>query len=168
MQDWVGQRKTIIGSQLWWNWEVDTTHYAGWKQLVDDLHIQNIRVMAYCNPCLAPVLTLLISELRSYNTRDIYANFGIPFELQTNEKLNRNKDLFGEARKLGILVKDNTSETYMIPNTAFDVGMLDFTHPAAAGWFKKILQEMVGSGVRGWMADFGEGLPIDACLFSGP
>lgn len=139
LQDWVGQRKTIIGSQLWWNWEVDTTHYTGWKQLVNDLHRQNIRVMAYCNPCLAP----------------------------TTEKPNRNRDLFEEARKLGILVKDSTGEAYMIPNTAFDVGMLDFTHPAAASWFKKILHEMVDSGVRGWMADFGEGLPLDACLHSG-
>lgn len=55
----------------------------------------------------------------------------------------------------------------MVPNTAFDVGMLDLTHPRTASWFKKILQEMLDDGVRGWMADFGEGLPIDACLYSG-
>ncbi|PKA48152.1 Putative alpha-xylosidase 2 [Apostasia shenzhenica] len=139
LQDWVGQRKTIIGSQLWWNWEVDTTHYAGWRELVDDLKTNNIRVMAYCNPCL----------------------------VQTHEKPNKNKDLFQEAEKLGILVKDMTGSTYMIPNTAFDVGMLDLTHPETSCWFKRILHEMVDSGVRGWMADFGEGLPLDACLFSG-
>lgn len=56
----------------------------------------------------------------------------------------------------------------MVPNTAFDVGMLDLTHPRTANWFKQILQEMVEEGVRGWMADFGEGLPVDACLYSGP
>lgn len=55
----------------------------------------------------------------------------------------------------------------MVPNTAFDVGMLDLTHPDTASWFKHILQEMVDDGVRGWMADFGEGLPIDATLYSG-
>lgn len=55
----------------------------------------------------------------------------------------------------------------MVPNTAFDVGMLDLTHPAATTWFKLILQEMVDDGVRGWMADFGEGLPVDATLYSG-
>lgn len=55
----------------------------------------------------------------------------------------------------------------MVPNTAFDVGMLDLTHPHTANWFKQILQEMVDDGVRGWMADFGEGLPVDACLYSG-
>ncbi|XP_072961457.1 uncharacterized protein [Typha angustifolia] len=139
LQDWVGQRKTIIGSQLWWNWEVDTTHYDGWRELVDDLRNHNIRTMTYCNPCLVP----------------------------TYGKPNTNKDLFEEAERLGILVKDHNEETYMMPNTAFDVGMLDFTHPSASSWFKKVLQDMVDSGVRGWMADFGEGLPLDAKLHSG-
>lgn len=55
----------------------------------------------------------------------------------------------------------------MVPNTAFDVGMLDLTHPNTSSWFKEILQEMVDDGVRGWMADFGEGLPVDATLYSG-
>lgn len=55
----------------------------------------------------------------------------------------------------------------MVPNTAFDVGMLDLTHPKTATWFKQILLEMVDDGVRGWMADFGEGLPVDAVLYSG-
>lgn len=45
--------------------------------------------------------------------------------------------------------------------------MLDLTHPHTASWFKQILQEMVDDGVRGWMADFGEGLPVDASLYSG-
>ncbi|KAK6942168.1 Glycoside hydrolase family 31, partial [Dillenia turbinata] len=139
LQDWVGQRETVIGSQLWWNWEVDTTRYKGWQQLVEDLNTEHIRVMTYCNPCLAP----------------------------TDEKLNRRRNLFEEAKKLDILVKDKNGHPYMVPNTAFDVGMLDLTHPDTACWFKKILQQMVDDGVRGWMADFGEGLPVDACLYSG-
>ncbi|XP_048225602.1 sulfoquinovosidase isoform X2 [Ricinus communis] len=139
LQDWVGQRETFIGSQLWWNWEVDTTRYNGWKQLIQDLAAQHIKMMTYCNPCLAP----------------------------TDEKPNRKRNLFEEAKKLGILVKDEHGEPYMVPNTAFDVGMLDLTHPDTASWFKQILQEMVDDGVRGWMADFGEGLPVDATLYSG-
>ncbi|KDP29251.1 hypothetical protein JCGZ_16640 [Jatropha curcas] len=139
LQDWVGQRETLIGSQLWWNWEVDTTRYKGWKQLVKDLGGQHIKVMTYCNPCLAP----------------------------TDEKPNRRRNLFEEAKKLDILVKDKHGEPYMVPNTAFDVGMLDLTHPDTARWFKQVLQEMVDDGVRGWMADFGEGLPVDATLYSG-
>ncbi|XP_010263325.1 PREDICTED: uncharacterized protein LOC104601619 [Nelumbo nucifera] len=139
LQDWVGQRKTVIGSQLWWNWEIDREQYRGWQQLLKDLGSEDIKVMTYCNPCLAPV----------------------------DEKLNRRRNLFEEAKKLDILVKHKSGEIYMVPNTAFDVGMLDLTHPDASRWFKQILQEMVDDGVRGWMADFGEGLPLDASLYSG-
>lgn len=87
--------------------------------------------------------------------------------MQTNEKPNKKRDLFEEAKRLDILVKDKAGRTYMVPNTAFDVGMLDFTHPKASSWFKKILHEMVDTGIRGWMADFGEGLPLDAYLYAG-
>ncbi|GMH18681.1 hypothetical protein Nepgr_020522 [Nepenthes gracilis] len=139
LQDWVGERETFIGSQLWWNWEVDTTRYEGWLQLVKDLNSQSVKVMTYCNPCLAI----------------------------TDDKPNKRRNLFEEAKKLGILVKDKNREPYMIANTAFDVAMLDLTHPETGAWFKKILQEMVDDGVRGWMADFGEGLPVDATLYSG-
>ncbi|XP_050381679.1 uncharacterized protein LOC126798688 isoform X2 [Argentina anserina] len=139
LQDWVGQRETLVGSQLWWNWEVDSTRYSGWQHLIKDLSAQHIKVMTYCNPCLAPC----------------------------HEKPNRKRSLFEEAKKLGILVKDKHGEPYMVPNTAFDVGMLDLTHPDTGNWFKQILQEMVDDGVRGWMADFGEGLPVDAILYSG-
>ncbi|XP_015068243.1 uncharacterized protein LOC107012823 [Solanum pennellii] len=139
LQDWVGQRETVIGSQLWWNWEADETRYSGWKQLIQDLNKQHIKVMTYCNPCLAPM----------------------------DKKTNIRRHHFEEAKKLDILVKDKNGELYMVPNTAFDVGMLDLTHPRTANWFKQILQEMVDDGVRGWMADFGEGLPVDACLYSG-
>ncbi|CAI0374636.1 unnamed protein product [Linum tenue] len=138
LQDWVGQRETVIGSQLWWNWEVDNDRYGGWKELVRDLGDRNVRVMTYCNPCLAP----------------------------TDGKMNRKRSHFEEAKKLDILVKDRDGQPYMVPNTAFSVGMLDFTHPKAASWFKQVLKEMVDDGVRGWMADFGEGLPVDATLFS--
>ena len=86
---------------------------------------------------------------------------------KTNEKPNGRRNLFEEAKNLDILVKYKNEDTCMVPNTAFDVGMLDLTHPDTASWFKQILQEMVDGGVRGWMADFGEGLPVDASLYSG-
>ncbi|EMS48824.1 Alpha-glucosidase yihQ [Triticum urartu] len=139
LQDWVGQRKTAIGSQLWWNWEVDDDHYAGWKDLIRDLRCDGVRTMTYCNPCLVPM----------------------------GEKGNARRHLYEEAKELGILVRDEAGEPYMMPNTAFDVAMLDFTNPEASSWFKGILRGMADEGVSGWMADFGEGLPLDARLHSG-
>uniref|UniRef100_M8D0S1 Alpha-glucosidase yihQ n=1 Tax=Aegilops tauschii TaxID=37682 RepID=M8D0S1_AEGTA len=126
LQDWVGQRKTAIGSQLWWNWEVDDDHYAGWKDLIRDLRRDGM-----------------------------------------GEKGNARRHLYEEAKELGILVRDEAGEPYMMPNTAFDVAMLDFTNPEASSWFKGILRGMADEGVSGWMADFGEGLPLDARLHSG-
>lgn len=67
-QDWVGQRKTSIGWQLWWNWEVDTDHYPEWEHLVQDLSSRGVRTMTYCNPFIVPV--------SSFNT-DQPANVGI-------------------------------------------------------------------------------------------
>ncbi|KAH9680229.1 sulfoquinovosidase [Citrus sinensis] len=101
---------------------------------------------------------------------DALRSYQVPvsaFWLQSHEKPNRRRNLFEEAKKLDILVKDKNGEQYLVPNTAFDVGMLDLTHPDTASWFKQVLQEMVEDGVRGWMADFGEGLPVDAILYSG-
>ncbi|CAM6033412.1 unnamed protein product [Sphagnum compactum] len=48
-----------------------------------------------------------------------------------------------------------------------DAAMVDLTNPAARKWFKSILHDMVKTGVHGWMADFGESLPFDSCLYSG-
>lgn len=61
-QDWVGQRETLVGSQLWWNWEVDSIRYTGWQQLIKDLSVQHIKVMTYCNPCLAPVNIVSLND----------------------------------------------------------------------------------------------------------
>ena len=56
-----------------------------------------------------------------------------------DEKPNTKRHLFEEAKKLGILVRDEAGEPYMMPNTAFDVAMLDFTNPEAHAWFKSIV-----------------------------
>lgn len=84
-----------------------------------------------------------------------------------DKKANARRHLFEEAKKLGLLVRDAAGEPYMMPNTAFDVAMLDFTNPAARAWFKgEVLAVMARGGAAGWMADFGEGLPLNARLHS--
>lgn len=167
----MGQRETLIGSQLWWNWEVDRTRYWGWPNLLKDLNEHHIKVMTYCNPCLVPVFVFFFLFVLFFSFLVLYLYYdhilNVYFQVQTNEKPNRMRDLYEEAKKLDILVKAKNGEAYLVPNTAFDVGMLDLTHPYTSIWFKQILQEMVDEGVRGWMADFGEGLPVDASLYSG-
>jgi alpha-glucosidase len=53
LQDWVGQRETSFGTQLWWNWELDEDHYRGWDQLRKQLERDDVRLMTYIGPWLA-------------------------------------------------------------------------------------------------------------------
>jgi alpha-glucosidase len=46
--------------------------------------------------------------------------------------------------------------------------MVDLTNPEARTWIKSVIEDnLIGGGASGWMADFGEGLPYDADLYSG-
>jgi sulfoquinovosidase len=53
LQDWVGTRKTSVGTQLWWNWVLDETYYPGWRALVEDVEKGGGKVLIYINPFLA-------------------------------------------------------------------------------------------------------------------
>ncbi|MGF1471258.1 MAG: alpha-glucosidase [Rubrobacteraceae bacterium] len=140
LQDWVGQRRTSFGSQLWWNWELDRGHYPGWNGLVSDLENDGARVMLYVSPLLA----------------------------NPAGKQDVRRDLFQEAKRNGYLVENSTGRTSMLRITDFSAAHLDLTNPEARDWIKNIIQDnMLGIGASGWMADFGEGLSYDAVLHSG-
>ncbi len=141
LQDWVGQRTTSFGKQLWWNWEVDYDRYPNWDEMVADLNTDGVNVMVYASPYLADIGDL---------------------------KPNIRRNLFQEAEENGYLVKNADGEPYLVLNTDFYFGMVDLTNPQAYEWFKQVLKDqVVGAGASGWMADFGEGLPYDAVLASG-
>ncbi|GAP62303.1 hypothetical protein ARMA_0726 [Ardenticatena maritima] len=140
LQDWVGQRTTSFGKQLWWNWELDTDRYPEWEALVNDLHAQGVRVMLYVSPFLADV----------------------------SEKPNHRRNLFAEALENGYLVTKADGSPYLIQNTSFAAGLVDLTNPDAYAWLQTIISEnLLGIGADGWMADFGEALPWDAHLAAG-
>ena len=140
LQDWVGQRKTSFGKQLWWNWILDREHYPEWETLVSDLAQDNVRMLTYTNPFLVDV--------------------------SSNPHARRN--LFAEAKEAGYLVRREDGELYLVVNTDFSAGLLDLTNPDAVTWMKDVIrEEMLATGASGWMADFGEALPWDAVLHSG-
>jgi len=141
LQDWVGQRETSFGTQLWWNWELDGDHYPDWDALGESLKRKNIRLMTYINPFVCDDVGL---------------------------KKNHHRNLFREAAEGGYLVKNRDGEPYRIRISDFSAGIVDLTNPGARTWIKDIIKgELIGNGASGWMADFGEGLPYDAVLFSG-
>ena len=141
LQDWVGQRQTSFGTQLWWNWELDKDHYPGWDQLRERLERDDVRLMTYIGPWFADDIA---------------------------RKGNHHRNLFAEAAKKGYLVKDRDGEPYTVKTTDFSAAFVDLSNPEAREWMKEVIkEELLGNGVSGWMADFGEGLPYDAVLFSG-
>jgi sulfoquinovosidase len=140
LQDWVGQRKTSFGTQQWWNWELDEDHYPGWDQLRERLERDDVRLVTYIGPWLADAA----------------------------KKENHRRNLFAEAARKGYLVKNREGEPYRVKTTDFSAAFVDLTNPQARDWIKDVIkEELIGNGASGWMADFGEGLPYDAVLFSG-
>lgn len=97
------------------------------------------------------------------------ARLGIRFMGYTNPYLCTDGTQFPVAEALGYLARNIQGETYQVDFGEFDCGIVDFTQPAARQWFSEtILQrEMLDIGMSGWMADFGEYLPVDAVLAQG-
>ena len=93
---------------------------------------------------------------------------GIRFLGYINPFLALEKDLYKYAAEHGYCVKDKEGKDYLVTITTFPAAMIDLTNPDAWDWYKRIIKEnMIGLGMGGWMADFGEYLPMDCVLHSG-
>ncbi len=93
---------------------------------------------------------------------------GIRFLGYINPFLAIEKEIYAEASSKGYCVKNRDGEDYLVTITTFPAAMIDFTNPDAYEWYKDLIKKnMIGIGMGGWMADFGEYLPVDAVLFSG-
>jgi alpha-glucosidase len=69
--------------------------------------------------------------------------------------------LYQEAQQNGYLVLNEDDTPYHIPNTDIPVGVVDLSNPAARKWLGGVINSMIKSTrATGWMADFGEGLPM--------
>ncbi len=138
IQDWAGQRTTGFGDRLWWTWQPDPTRYPDWKGLVAELQSQGIRTTTYVNPFL------------------------------TDATGRPGTNLYAQAADRGYLIRDAAGKPYQQDQGGFSATMVDFTNPAARQWFSQVIaQHVLADGVVGFMADFGEGLPMDARLHSG-
>lgn len=93
---------------------------------------------------------------------------GVRFLGYINPFLAIEKEIYREASEKGYCVKDRTGKDYLVTITTFPAAMIDLTNPAAYEWYKGLIKEhMIGIGMSGWMADFGEYLPVDCVLYSG-
>lgn len=94
---------------------------------------------------------------------------GIRFLGYVNPYLAVDGSLFPEAEAAGYFATDESGKAALVDFGEFDCGVVDFTNPEAAAWFAErvIGQNMLDFGLSGWMADFGEYLPIDVKLANG-
>ena len=64
---------------------------------------------------------------------------------------------YAEAERLGILVEDETGAPYLLVNNRGGrVGVIDFTHPEALGYWKRQIDRSSDLGFEAFMHDFGE------------
>ncbi len=93
---------------------------------------------------------------------------GLHFLGYINPFLALEGELYKTARAEGYLIRKINGEEYHVTITDFPVALLDLTNPEAVAWIKRVIKEnIISLGFSGWMADFGEYLPVDAQLFSG-
>ncbi|HEV7370828.1 alpha-glucosidase [Arenibaculum sp.] len=105
----------------------------------------------------------LAARIRALDAR------GIRFLAYVNPYLCVDGTLFPEAEAAGHLARRADGGTYLVDFGEFDCGVVDFTSPEACDWFEDrvIGRNLIDLGISGWMADFGEYLPIDAHLANG-
>ncbi len=94
---------------------------------------------------------------------------GVKFLGYINPYLVKDSDLYNLCRDRGWLITKKSREVYHIKSTTFDAGMLDLTNPETVRFIKEelIKKNMMDLGITGWMADFGEYLPVDCVLHDG-
>jgi alpha-glucosidase len=96
---------------------------------------------------------------------NIWKTKGIYFLAYVNPYLNANGDMYQLANEQDFLVKNDDQTTFLTKATSFDFGIIDLTNKAAFQWFKNILKKnYLELGIMGWMADFGEYLPVSCNL----
>lgn len=137
IQDWPGVRITSVGSQLWWNWQLDESYYPGWKDLVADLRAQGARMLTYINPFLSHETghDALFLEAKAKGYLVLNPD-GSPF-------LNKNTNFTAALIDLSNPDARNWIKGIIRTN------MIEAT------------------GTSGWMHDFGEAMPFEGRIAAG-
>jgi len=138
IEDWQGKRGKNGGPPLWWRWYPDETLYPDFKNWVKSLHDKGIAVLGYANPMLSA-----------------HADNRLYLEGREKRYFVQNAD-----------GSDWTMQFYT--GKEFQSVLVDLTNPAAYAWLKERMREgMVETGLSGWMADYGEYVPLNCRTYNG-
>ncbi|MBA7624916.1 Sulfoquinovosidase [subsurface metagenome] len=93
---------------------------------------------------------------------------GIRFLGYINPFLAIERELYREVGAKGYCVKNSSGQDLLVTMTDFRAALLDLTNQEACAWIKGVIREkMLGIGLDGWMADYGEYLSPGSVLASG-
>ena len=88
---------------------------------------------------------------------------GIKFLGYINPYLVKGGMLFEEGVKEDAFIKKIDGSLYLVDFGEFDCAIPDLTNPRVFDWYKNVVikKYSIDIGIDGWMADFGEYLPVD-------
>ncbi|MCL2096551.1 MAG: alpha-xylosidase [Oscillospiraceae bacterium] len=92
---------------------------------------------------------------------------GLKICVWINPYISHISPLFEEARQNGYLIKNKTGGVWQWDLWQPGMGIVDFTNPAAAEWYKDKLRKLMDGGVDCFKTDFGERIPVDCVYFDG-
>jgi alpha-glucosidase len=144
VQDWGGIRLNFDGGfGVQYIWQADESLYPSFATMVSDFHGAGYKFLTYVNP--------FIVDPDSVVPQDDPARFA---------------ERFDSMKTMGLLLKNRMGETYIegaVPNIPQRDAHPDFSDPATLDFIVESLEEIVRAyEVDGWMADFGEWVPVDS------
>ncbi len=144
VQDWGGIRMNLDGgSGVQYIWEPDEVLYPDFAGGVADIHEGGYKFLTYANPFIVD-----------------------PATVREEDEPARFAPRFDSMDQMGLLLKNQMGETYIdfvAPNIPQGNAHPDFSNSETVEFISELLRDVVDTyDVDGWMADFGEWVPVDS------
>ena len=160
-----------------WNWELDDEFYPNWEQFLGDMYKQGTRVLAYVNPCLST----RVGEFKKHARRDLFLEAEARGFLITKDGKEGETYIQSSASdefQFGTVDLTDEDARKWYGDVVIRCNLMCKCDEANEHW-PTIKEEQpskppqcgnggsaaVGHG--GWMADFGEYLPVDRVMSDG-
>lgn len=92
---------------------------------------------------------------------------GLKICMWINPYIAQKSALFDEGMEKGYLLKKPNGDVWQWDMWQAGMGLVDFTNPQAAEWYKSKLKKLLDMGVDCFKTDFGERIPVDVQYHDG-
>jgi alpha-glucosidase (family GH31 glycosyl hydrolase) len=140
-EDWAGSSGDSDNLFLDQNWSVDPDLYPDLETLAGELHAAGFKLLGYFS-----------AFAYADRAADGYVN-----------------DHYRAGVDNGYFVRTAAGSSYEMsaPRFAYRLALTDLTNPAAVDWMIGFMDATMDRGLDGWMADYGEWMPVDGVTFDG-